>query len=113
MQLQVLVQFVLAHEGLVTDVAGVRALAGMDGLDVALEVVAAAEVLLAQVTLVRLDAGVGRDVALEVDVFGEVLAALGAGEGARPLVAPHVHLQCAVAGERVAAVVAGEGRLCP
>lgn len=113
MQLQVLVQFVLAHEGLVADVAGVRALASVDGLDVALEVVAATEVLLAQVTLVWLDAGVGGDVALEVDVFGKVLAALGAGEGTRPLVAPHVHFQRAVAGERVAAVVAGEGRLRP
>ena len=107
-QLQVLVELVLAHEGLAADVAGVGPLPGVDGLHVPLEVVAAAEVLLAQPALVRLDAGVGGDVALEVDVLGEVLAALGAGEGARALVAPRVHLEGAVAGEGVAAVVAGE-----
>lgn len=113
MQLQMLVQLVLAHEGLVADLAGVGSLTGVDGLDVSLQVVAAAEVLLAQVALVGLDARVGGDVALEVDVFGKVLAALGTRERAGTLVTPHVDLKGAVAGEGVATVVAGEGRLRP
>lgn len=57
--LQVFVQLVLADEGLAAQVAGVRALARVDGLHVPLQVVAATEVLPAHVALVRLNARVG------------------------------------------------------
>ena len=79
----------------------------------AFEVVAAAEVLAAHVTLMWLDPCVCRQMALQVDVLGKVLAAGRAGERSCPLVTPHVNLEGAVAGEGVAAVVTGEGRLRP
>lgn len=87
-----LAQLVLADEGLVADVAGMRPLPGMDGLHVTLEVVRAREVLAAQVAGVGLDAAVRGDVALEVDVLGKVLTAGRAGEGPGSFVATHVNL---------------------
>lgn len=93
------------------NVTGMRSLAGMDGLHVPLEVVAAAEVLRTEVTHMRLDSCVGRYVTLEVDIFGKVLTTRRTRKGPCTFVASHVHFQGTVTGKWMPAIVTGKGRV--